>query len=140
MPVSYSTYSDGCFFLCPLVILMDVSFHVLSINGFQNNDIWIHFVNENLNSGFQISKIMFITENSGFGSFNISHKKLPESFLFPYLIKWLFFIITWNWENVHQKAYNILNDWDSDLKKSWKSKENMNKEQKTEINFALVFY
>ena len=33
---------------------------------------YIHFVNEKLISEFQISKIMFITENSGFGSFNIT--------------------------------------------------------------------
>ena len=51
-------------------------------------DIYLNFVNENLIWEFQISKITFINENSGFGSFNISHKKLPESLLFPYLIKW----------------------------------------------------
>ena len=38
----------------------------------QDGDIYFHFVNENLISEFQISKIMFITENSGFGSFNIT--------------------------------------------------------------------
>ena len=55
-----------------LVLKTFVLFFVLSVNGFQNNDIWIHFVNENLNSVFQISKIMFITENLGFGSFSIT--------------------------------------------------------------------
>ena len=38
----------------------------------QDDDIYLHFVNENLISEFQISKITFITENSGFGSFNIT--------------------------------------------------------------------
>ena len=36
----------------------------------QDGDIYFHFVNENLISEFQISKITFITENSGFGSFS----------------------------------------------------------------------
>ena len=45
---------------------------LVPINRFQDYDIYIHFVNEKLNSEFQISKIMFITENSGFGSFNIT--------------------------------------------------------------------
>ena len=38
-------------------------------------DIYLNFVNENLISGFQISKITFINENSGFGSFNITTEK-----------------------------------------------------------------
>ena len=38
-------------------------------------DIYLNFVNENLIWEFQISKITFINENSGFGSFNITTEK-----------------------------------------------------------------